>query len=422
MVQPSIGGNPVAMSDQTRRRSSYSRLEPRLGPAGIIGEARAQISSNFVKLAATRSMVINNSFRSTTHHPTHSPPQWPTLSERGHVADVRCLEGSVECTTASPHRPEDRMGSVVPGRSYGLCPGRGLRFTLPRLNSRSRSAATTSRASSASETSKASGALSAVSLISRELLEQFALAGEDLGDALVDAFFGEQAVDLHGVQLAHSVGAGDGLPFGGRLELRFADDHDGGGLDVEPDAAGDDLRHQDSTVPGGGELVDHDLPGGRGHRSGERAEDLAGQGRGRPGRGRRGSGRRRSTRRPLSSASSTISMSRCTFSDLCAVRHGGLAHGHEVPGRDGVAVGGGVARWTWAAIPRPRPVRAARSGRLLGCGAGRPGRPGDGTVAGPARWHRRPGLDAGSRRGCGTRRCGSPAVFRSAGSPDRSGR
>ena len=71
-----------------------------------------------------------------------------------------------------------------------------------------------------------------------------------LRERLVDADLGEQAVDLDRLELAHPAGAGDGLPFDGGLELGFADDHDRRRLDVEADAAGDDLGDQHRAVAG----------------------------------------------------------------------------------------------------------------------------------------------------------------------------
>ena len=125
--------------------------------------------------------------------------------------------------------------------------------------------------------SKASGALSAVSLITGEILEELTLLRQDLGDPLIHAFFGKQAVNLDRLELSHPVGPGDGLPLSGGLELRFADHDDRGSLDVQPDSAGDDLRDQHRAMTGRRELVDHDLSRGGRHRAGERAEDLARQ-------------------------------------------------------------------------------------------------------------------------------------------------
>ncbi len=45
-----------------------------------------------------------------------------------------------------------------------------------------------------------------------EVVEQLPLAGEDLGDSLIDTFLRKKAVDLDRFQLSHPMGARDGLP------------------------------------------------------------------------------------------------------------------------------------------------------------------------------------------------------------------
>ncbi len=88
------------------------------------------------------------------------------------------------------------------------------------------------------------------------VVEDLALAVEHVEDSTVDAFFAEQPVDSHVSGLAHSSCTGDGLFLNRGLEGRFAEDDDRGGLDVEADAAGLDLRDEDRASLLIGEVTD----------------------------------------------------------------------------------------------------------------------------------------------------------------------
>ncbi len=106
----------------------------------------------------------------------------------------------------------------------------------------------------------------------------FRFASQQFDDALVDTVLGQQSVHLHRTHLTHPVRPRDRLRLDGRLELRLAEDDHRRGLDVEPDTAGHDLRHENGSVLCRRELVHHALSLVGADRTGERPEDRPRQG------------------------------------------------------------------------------------------------------------------------------------------------
>lgn len=75
----------------------------------------------------------------------------------------------------------------------------------------------------------------------REGVERRLLAFQDVHKAFIDGVFTKKTIDKHIAGLPHAVRTGNGLILDRRFELRFADNHNTGGLDVQPGAAGLDL-------------------------------------------------------------------------------------------------------------------------------------------------------------------------------------
>ena len=94
----------------------------------------------------------------------------------------------------------------------------------------------------------------------REGAEDATLLGQQLDDPLVHPLVGEKSVHLDALHLPHPVGPRDGLVLKRGFELRLADHHYRGSLDVQANAAHLDLGDQDRTTHGFRELIDDGLP------------------------------------------------------------------------------------------------------------------------------------------------------------------